>query len=79
MHNLADHIAHTFKPKCPHCGHTMRASVLSGGSDPEGHTDKYRCTWKSCERMEIQITISIRDPDKNLINEDLYPDAQEEK
>jgi len=48
-------------PPCPRCKKEMHVSVLSGGSDPTGHTNEYFCEW--CPRgLNIRVIIQCRNP-----------------
>ncbi len=48
-------------PQCPRCKKEMHVSVLSGGSDPTGHTNRYYCEWCPKE-LNIHVQIEVRDP-----------------
>jgi hypothetical protein len=48
-------------PPCPRCKKSMHVAVLSGGSDPTGHTDEYFCEWCPSE-LNIRVIIKARDP-----------------
>ncbi len=56
-----DHFLYNKNPPCPRCKKEMHVAVLSGGSDPTGHTNEYYCEWCPQE-LKIRVTISVRDP-----------------
>ena len=56
-----DHFLYNNNPPCPRCKKEMHVSVLSGSSDPTGHTNRYFCEWCPKE-LNIHVQIEVRDP-----------------
>jgi len=56
-----DHFLYNNHPQCPRCKKEMHIAVLSGSSDPYGHTNEYFCEWCPKE-MNIRVIIKVRDP-----------------
>jgi hypothetical protein len=50
-------------PPCPRCKKEMHIAVLSGSSDPTGHTNEYYCEWCPPE-LNIRVIIKVRDPER---------------